>query len=266
MRKGVIRIILGLLLIILQALSVFGNYQNGIISFPQPVSSGQLLFDLTFYLSYYSVGIVGMVLLASGLFAFFSINHVPLKGRKTDAIKQRFCKYCGSPIDLATKKCTGCGKQYFRLPAVKKKGIVSKVIVVLSLLIVGLFAYRNIQYRDQISQLTAQLTEQSETIKTMQSDLESARSELDIAKSDVSEIKDKYRKKFSEAYSLSEENKEMKPIYDYCKKNLVFVTTDYGLYHKAGCFVCKFDSFSIEAYTVAVAKQKGYDPCWVCCN
>lgn len=27
--------------------------------------------------------------------------------------KKRYCKYCGHEIDLATKKCSGCGKQYF---------------------------------------------------------------------------------------------------------------------------------------------------------
>lgn len=28
--------------------------------------------------------------------------------------KQRYCKLCGQPIDNTTKKCTGCGKQYFK--------------------------------------------------------------------------------------------------------------------------------------------------------
>lgn len=27
--------------------------------------------------------------------------------------KKRYCKYCGQEIDQSTKKCTGCGKQYF---------------------------------------------------------------------------------------------------------------------------------------------------------
>lgn len=30
--------------------------------------------------------------------------------------KQRFCKLCGHPINHDTKKCTHCGKQYFRNP------------------------------------------------------------------------------------------------------------------------------------------------------
>lgn len=29
--------------------------------------------------------------------------------------KFRFCKYCGSRIDAQSKKCTGCGKQYFHI-------------------------------------------------------------------------------------------------------------------------------------------------------
>jgi hypothetical protein len=30
--------------------------------------------------------------------------------------KNRFCKKCGSIVDPKTKKCMGCGKQYFKLP------------------------------------------------------------------------------------------------------------------------------------------------------
>lgn len=33
----------------------------------------------------------------------------------TPAVKQQFCKCCGSPVDPASHKCVNCGKQYFHL-------------------------------------------------------------------------------------------------------------------------------------------------------
>lgn len=60
--------------------------------------------------------------------AFCSLNKKELPEEQTDTParvpqttiinteqpkKKRFCKYCGQEIDQITKKCTGCGKQYF---------------------------------------------------------------------------------------------------------------------------------------------------------
>lgn len=46
----------------------------------------------------------------------------------------RYCKYCGSAID-SNKKCTGCGKQYFRLPRIN---VHYAIIAFLILVIVAL--------------------------------------------------------------------------------------------------------------------------------
>lgn len=274
MRKGIIRIITGLILIGLQVLSIIGNSSVG-MTFPLPVSTAQLMFDLGFYISYYFVGILGLILFVSGLIAFFDINTFRKENRykdgkfqqPTDAVsarikakaKNRFCKHCGSPIDPATKKCNSCGKQYIRMTVLKKRGIIPKVVAVLSILILGLCVYRNVQYQKQITQMTTQIAEQNEVLKSLQSELESA-------KSDVSEIQDKYRAKFSEAYNLSQENDEMKRIYDYCEKNMVFVISKTYLYHKPHCFMIQGSEASFEGFTVSVAQQRGYTPCWLCCN
>lgn len=180
----------------------------------------------------------------------------PAKSMKT---KNRFCKLCGSSIEPSTKKCTGCGKQYFRLPSAKKSSIIPKMIALLSILIAGLCVYSNIQYQNQIKQLSAQIAEQNEALKSLQS-------ELEAAKSDVIAIQDKYREKFSEAYDLSEENKEMKLIYDYCEKNMAFVINETMVYHKPHCFMIQSSESSFKGYSVSAAKQNGYTPCWLCCN
>lgn len=56
--------------------------------------------------------------------------------------KAKFCKYCGSAIDLETGKCTGCGKQYFKLkkPVIKydrHKVVLICVVAVLCVSIAG---------------------------------------------------------------------------------------------------------------------------------
>lgn len=71
MKKGVVRIVLGSILIILQVMSVVGNTLAGKgssiqISFD---SIALFVYDLIFLVSYFFVGIVGAILLVSGLIA-----------------------------------------------------------------------------------------------------------------------------------------------------------------------------------------------------
>lgn len=181
---------------------------------------------------------------------------IPGSPKKTK-YKNRFCKLCGSSIDPFTKKCTGCGKQYFRLPVRKESNFIPKVVVFLSLLIVGLCIYRNVQYRDQIAGLNTRISE-------LESVVEAAEAQQASDKALILDLRKKNAGNSSKVYTLSQQIEEMEPVYNFCKRNLVF--TDFGLYHKADCFVCKFNDYSTEAYTVAVAKQKGFSPCWVCCD
>ena len=260
MRKGIVRIILGLTLILFQSMSVIGNCMNGVDNFSPPISSGQLMFDLVFYLSYYFVGIVGLLLFASGLIAFFNIDLFHLKAKSTNIIKRRFCRYCGNAIDPITKKCTGCGKQYFKMPVLKKGNLVPKVVVILSVLIVGMCVYRNIQYQNQIAQLNTQITELNEALKTLQS-------ELETAKSDVSEIQDKYRAKFSEAYDLAQENKKLKASYSICEDHVVVVMDDdKDTYHKCDCILVHLGYSAYTVYAKSEVKDRGMSPCFMCVN
>ena len=58
--------------------------------------------------------------------------------------KQKFCKECGSPIDSESNKCTGCGKQYFKIKGKPKaKGCKFKwwyAAVAIAVLLVGYVA------------------------------------------------------------------------------------------------------------------------------
>jgi len=70
MKKGKTRIIIGLVLIFLQLLSVFGNTKSGIgisLSFN---NFSVFLYDLLFLLGYLWIGITGFILLISGFIAY----------------------------------------------------------------------------------------------------------------------------------------------------------------------------------------------------
>lgn len=70
-RQGKIRVVLGTVLLLLQGFSIWGNYVAGTLYVPIPTSTAQLAFDLIFLISSNFIGIIGLILLISGLIAFF---------------------------------------------------------------------------------------------------------------------------------------------------------------------------------------------------
>lgn len=57
--------------------------------------------------------------------------------------KTRFCKYCGHEINPETKKCSGCGKQYFSF-----KQTFSPICVVLLIASIAVNIYMGISLSD----------------------------------------------------------------------------------------------------------------------
>lgn len=105
---------------------------------------------------------------------------------------------------------------------------------------------------NQISELQNKMQEQSE--------------ELKITKNELSSVKDQYREEFSKNYNLTQELNKIKPFYDYCDQHFVFVVSKTKLYHKPSCYYVQDGKSSFTAYTITTAKQKGYSPCWLCCQ
>ena len=64
MKKGKARIIAGVILIILQIMSLAGNAKAGVVI---QLSS---LYDITYLIGYFLVGIIGVVLLISGIVSY----------------------------------------------------------------------------------------------------------------------------------------------------------------------------------------------------
>ena len=68
-RPGKVRIGFGIVLVALQAFSNWGNSLSN--TQMSPLSTGQLVYDVIVFLSSNFIGIVGLILLISGLVAYF---------------------------------------------------------------------------------------------------------------------------------------------------------------------------------------------------
>ena len=90
--------------------------------------------------------------------------------------KHTFCKKCGSTIDPNTKKCSGCGKQYFN----SKKTV---PVVLLSVLLVASIGLNVMQY--------FQGKEAIETVATQTTKIENLEKEVSTQKSTISSQKNK---------------------------------------------------------------------------
>lgn len=178
---------------------------------------------------------------------------VPVKAKKT---KSRFCKHCGSPIDPATKKCTGCGKQYFRLPSRKGSSLVWKVVAVLSVIAVCLCIYRITQLETRLSDMQSLATEQEAKIAELSKTGESLQKRIAEKSSKVASLT-------GDINTLKRKNEKMEKVYDFCNDHVVVVSDDgTRKYHKIQCIY--FDDSCFWAYNLEAAQQQGYKPCSFC--
>jgi hypothetical protein len=78
MKKGIVRMIIGAIMIGFQIFSMLGSMKAG-ISIPSLssvytsslyVSYELALYDLVYFMSYYSIGILGVILFLSGIYAY----------------------------------------------------------------------------------------------------------------------------------------------------------------------------------------------------
>lgn len=177
----------------------------------------------------------------------------PAKPKKT---KSRFCKLCGNPIDPATKKCTGCGKQYFRLPSRKGSSLVWKVVAVLSVIAVCLCIYRITQLETRLSDMQSLATEQEAKIAELSKTGESLQKRIAEKSSKVSSLT-------NDINTLKRKNEKMEKVYNFCNNHVVVVSDDgTRKYHKIQCIY--FDDSYFWAYNLEAAQQKGYQPCSFC--
>ena len=256
-------IIVGIVLIILQLMGDIGNLATGGLGF----------YDLMSFLGYSFIGIIGVIFLIVGI---WEKRHKPSKDSNSDkehkeahatevdiisteedsAIEVitslseetkmenkrpyiRFCGKCGSQIDSETKKCTGCGKQYFKGLKHYFKLIFNKkriLPIVLSVLLV-FSLISNILQQIDINDYTNIVREKHNTIK---------------------EKDEEFWEEFKKRLNLQQK-------LNFYEKNAVIVSDDgTNLYHKYGCEDLDLSYFWI--YNTENAKHQGYVPHSKCCG
>ena len=151
----------------------------------------------------------------------------PAPGMAQYAPLARYCSRCGGLIDRSSRRCTACGRQYFR-PASAVPVIVLSVLLAIS---VGLNIRQYVIHSNMtetVANLEAEIAEQEESINNLWWD---------------------YLK-------LSNET-------DFFRSHAVIVPDDgTNLYHLYRCEDLDLSSFWI--YNTEAAKQQGLQPCPKC--
>lgn len=162
------------------------------------------------------------------------------------AKKKRYCKECGSQIDSETKKCTGCGKQYFRF---RIRNAITVVLLVSSLAIAVISTYNAYQYKNQIEQYKIQESVLNEKIDELEKYRESSYN--------LQQRIDDYQK----------ETRKLKSKVWFYDKHIVFVNSDdIYTYHKYDCVFFFYSNSNFSAYDTEAAKNRGIRPCIYCCR
>lgn len=145
--------------------------------------------------------------------------------------KKFFCKLCGNIVDSETKKCTGCGKQYFKgIKFNKCSAIVIALFVLLTISII--FNFIQIADRNDLDNNNVFWKGRAEVLQEENEDLEK---------------------------QLNEYEDLVNFIDDY----VVFVEDDgSNQYHKYECY--KFTGDYFWAYNIEAAEDYGYKKCPIC--
>lgn len=153
----------------------------------------------------------------------------PVPIPSTSTTKKKFCSRCGNEIDPSTKKCTGCGKQYF-------KGVSWKIIIsiVVGVVLMASCAFNIWQY--------VEIADANDTVAKLQKKNVALQGDVDDLKSDLSSQKSKI---------------------EFFDEHVVFVEDDgTKLFHKYECE--RFVGNYYWAYNVELARYNGYKPCSRC--
>lgn len=202
----------------------------------------------------------------------------------TDTVNQdRYCcKFCGSPVDPVTKKCTQCGMQHSRLPAPKK--FLRQALIIA--LVAGLIVFSCLVYgrypRNPATQAVATTEEPQKTVpmtteptqaqqllpppaETQQISQDSLQSQLEAAQQAAREAQEQYRALFSENYDLTQENQKLKKAYAYCSDFVVVVLeNDSQTYHRCDCAALEINTGAYSVYTREDAVSRNLNPCFLC--
>ena len=180
---------------------------------------------------------------------------IPLTNNKSKPA--RYCSRCGYMIDAVTKKCTGCGKQYFKGLSIKT--IISITLTLLLTVSVTGNIFLFIKYQE-MNIIITQLNEVNQNYEYAIENLNEINSELSIKnislQSQNTELK-------SQTTKLENSQQDYIKVIEFFDTYIVFIEDDgTNLYHKYNC--SKFVGNYFWAYNLEAAKNNGYKPCQQC--
>ena len=158
---------------------------------------------------------------------------------KTKIGKIKYCSRCGGKINNETKKCTGCGKQYFK----GFKG--NKTLTILLIIMLVFSAFLNVYSFTKIGE-----------ISTLKREITALKDDKDSLNDTITRLRNQIKQSDAE---LSVCYQEIEFIDEY----IVFIEdngTNY--YHKYQCPEFLGDEF--WAFNVEAARGEGYKPCPLC--
>lgn len=159
----------------------------------------------------------------------------PAPQPKPKPSKQLFCRNCGSPIEAETKKCTGCGKQYFRRRRLLLPSAFLSVLLSLAVM-VGAIVWQNFQ----ISDLRSDMTTKTDEVSSLEDKLSEAEKTIEKKEESLRTKEEENRRLTTERNSLMTEKNQYYAAYSILKYNVYFLGDD-GRYHEYGCFLLDAD-------------------------
>lgn len=278
---GIKRTIFGLLMLLMDtaitgaAVPPYSYFGSG--DFVVPASGGQLLYDLIFLSTWHWMGVLGIAALIWGLVAFCRRKPAPSKFTEEappapvtvqpptpSKPKARFCKLCGDPIDPATRKCSGCGKQYFRLPAFTDKHYFIAATAVACAVIAFLLAVLVLK-NNQVAELSATISDLETRLGQAEDDIAAQERTIQGYERSDSNFRKEIATKTEAIEKLQAENSDMQKEIRFYDDHVVFVSDDgTRKYHNYSCPYLDLSHF--WAYNTEAAKDEGYKPCSHCCG
>ena len=162
--------------------------------------------------------------------------------------KIRFCKYCGSEINMEEKICTGCGKQFFSA----KKSIIPAfkfcfVLMFIASIIVNIWFFFN--YKE---------------VESLKSELFQLEAERDAARTSLDNMKKLYDK-LEKDYKASEDKRiKYTNLYMQYKIDCAYITATGEKYHTYDCAYIQNCNTKIYVDTIYDLKKQGYYQCSEC--
>lgn len=166
--------------------------------------------------------------------------------------KGKYCSRCGSMIDPTTKKCTGCGHQYFR-------GIPWMTVAVVILTLISLAScalnYYLIAERNELNTTIEELKDRN---ADLQSEVNELNLDISYLEYDINTLEDEKETYFNFWYD--NHNKV-----DFIDEFVVFVRDDGTYqYHKYECYEFLSSEETFWAHNINYAEYQGYIPCPLC--